>query len=223
MDDNTSAFCASEYDKEIRKVLPYYEDFYKQVVDIAKIQFDRPVTWLDIGCGTGKMADAAYKAVNIDKFVFCDNSERMLEIARNRFKNTRTQFILSSFLDLQLTIPFDVITAIQVFHYFQKEDRIKAIKKCYDNLSSNGIFITFENFALYSEVGKHLLLERWKSYQLSQGKDIASCNAQMNRCGKKYFPISISEHLELLRQCGFGQAEVIWVSNMQVGLLGIKS
>ena len=141
MDDNTSAFCASEYDKEIRKVLPYYEDFYKQVVDIAKIQFDRPVTWLDIGCGTGKMADAAFKAVNIDKFVFCDNSERMLEIARNRFKNTRTQFILSSFLDLQLTIPFDVITAIQVFHYFQKEDRIKAIKKCYDNLSSNGIFI----------------------------------------------------------------------------------
>ena len=31
VNDNASAFCVAKYDEEIRKTLPYYEDFYKQV------------------------------------------------------------------------------------------------------------------------------------------------------------------------------------------------
>lgn len=222
MNDNISAFCASKYDEEIRKTLPYYEDFYKQVVDIAEIQFDRPLTWLDVGCGTGKMAEAAFRALAIKKFVFCDSSDEMIEIAKNRFPGDRSEFIFSSFLNLKETVSFDVITVIMVFHYFNREERRKAIEKCYKNLRPNGIFITFENFAPYSEAGKRLFLKRWRSYQLSQGKSAGSCDEHMGRYGERYFPISISEHLDLLRQCGFERAEVLWVSNMQVGLLGIK-
>lgn len=48
------------------------------------------------------------------------------------------------------------------------------------------------------------------------------CNGHIGRYGKEYFPISISEHLKVLEQCGFENAEIIWVSNMQAGLLGIK-
>ena len=158
MNDNVSAFCAAKYDEEIRKTLPYYKDFYKQVVDIVKIQFNSPLAWLDIGCGTGKMAEAALETLDIDRFVFCDSAEKMIEIAKKRFAGDRTRFILSSFLDFDETAPFDVITAIMVFHYFNKEDRRKALEKCYKNLCPNGIFVTFENFAPYSEAGKHLFL-----------------------------------------------------------------
>lgn len=48
------------------------------------------------------------------------------------------------------------------------------------------------------------------------------CNRHIGRYGKEYFPISISEHLKVLEQCGFENVEIIWISNMQVGLLGIK-
>ena len=46
MNDNTSAFNALEYDEKIKKTLPYYEDFYKQIIDIVKIQFNKSVAWL---------------------------------------------------------------------------------------------------------------------------------------------------------------------------------
>lgn len=36
--------------------LPYYEKFYKQIIDIVKIQLNKPLRWLDVGCGIGKMA-----------------------------------------------------------------------------------------------------------------------------------------------------------------------
>ena len=146
----------------------------------------------------------------------------MIKVAKKRFSGDKSEFTLSTFPELNQDIPFDVITAVMVFHYFKKEARREAIQKCYRNLHSNGIFITFENFAPYSEVGKHLLLDRWRAYQLSQGRSGESCNKHLGRYGSEFFPISISEHLELLRQCGFIQAEVLWVSNMQVGLLGVK-
>ena len=45
MSDNTSAFHVLVYDEKIKKTLPYYEEFYKQVVDIVKIRFDKSLTF----------------------------------------------------------------------------------------------------------------------------------------------------------------------------------
>ena len=222
MNDNISAFDAAEYDNEIKRTIPYYEDFYRQVVDIAKIQFAKPVKWLDAGCGTGKMAEAAFENIDIEKFVFYDNSAKMIETAKKRVQSAKAEFITSSILELDKSNQFDIITAIQVFHYFHKNERMEAVKRCYRALSADGIFIIFENFAPYSEAGKELYLKRWKAYQITQGKSAIESQQHIDRYGKNYFPITISEQLDVLKQCGFRNVEILWVSNMQVGLLGIK-
>ena len=222
MSDNSSAFNAMEYDEKIKNTIHYYEDFYNQVVDIANIQFHRPVTWLDIGCGTGKMEEIALIKCNIEKLVACDVSEKMIDIVRERFNDKKIEFITASVFDLCLSKQFDVITAIRVFHYFQKEERIEAVRKCYEALKPNGIFITFENFSPNSKIGEQLFLERWKQFQLLQGRSVKESSKHISRYGEAYFPITISEHLEVLKHCGFVNSEILWVSNMQVGLLGIK-
>ena len=40
---------------------------------------------------------------------------------------------------------FDVITAIQSHHYFQKQERKKAVENVYRALKEDGIYISFEN------------------------------------------------------------------------------
>lgn len=224
MNDNRSAFSADEYDRKIKMTIPFYEEFYKQVIDIVKVYFDIPVKWLDIGCGTGKMAETVFvSGLVIDSMVLCDNSQKMLETARKRFHSRKNvKFIDCSILEWNEKERFDVVTAMQVFHYFDKEERISAIQKCYDALCENGIFVTFENFAPVSQIGREIFLQRWKSYQLSQGKPLQECEEHIARYGEGYFPITIKEHMEILEQCGFRASEVIWVSNMQVGLMGIK-
>lgn len=222
MNDNVSAFNAMEYDDKIKMTIPFYEDFYNQIIDISKMLFKKPLNWLDVGCGTGKMAELILENTAINKLVLCDNSIQMIEIAKKRVHNKKVEFIHSSIDHMDRHNAFDVVTAVQVFHYFQREERINAIKKSYKALKSKGIFITFENFAPYSEMGKVLFLKRWKEYQLSQGKSYEECETHISRYGKTYFPITISEHLDVLNQCGFTNTEIIWVSNMQVGLLGEK-
>lgn len=222
MNDNVSAFNAVEYDGKIKYTLPYYEEFYKQVIDVVKTYNANSLTWLDVGCGTGKMAEVAFQKIKVEKFVFCDCSSEMIERAKNRFNIPNVEFIISDVKELEFSNQFDVITAIQVNHYLHSEERLKALRKCYMALRTGGIFISFENFAPNSNLGKELYLERWKSYLLEKGKNEAECDKHIERYNKDYFPISLSEHLKVMHVCGFKTVEILWLSYMQVGLLGIK-
>lgn len=223
MNDNKSAFRASNYDRKIKQTLPYYDEFYEQVVELVKILNHNAVRWLDIGCGTGKMGSVAFENVEIEKFVFCDSSDEMIRIAKERFKRHNAEFSVCDVQQLDYVNEFDVITAIQVNHYLHIDERRIALQKCYEALKDKGLFISFENFAPFTDLGKSVYLEKWKRYQMEQGKSLQECNKHIERYGKEYFPISLSEHMELMRDCGFGIVEVLWLSNMQTGFWGMKA
>lgn len=44
----------------------------------------------------------------------------------------------------------------------------------------------------------------------------------MKRRGAEVFPITIAEHIELLKSCGFKCVELLWFSYMQAGFFAIK-
>lgn len=222
MNDNKSAFRSNDYDRKITQTLPFYELFYEQVIELVKIFNRNAVKWLDIGCGTGKMGNVAFESIDIEKFVFCDSSEEMIRIAKTCFKNHNAEFSVCDVQKLAYIDEFDIITAIQVNHYLRIDECKIALKKCYEALKDNGVFISFENFAPFTNLGKSVYLEKWKRYQMKQGKSVEECQKHINRYGKDYFPVSLSENLEQMRNCGFKAVEILWLSNMQVGLWGIK-
>lgn len=222
MNDNKSAFSSTEYDKKIKQTLPYYDDFYEQVIELVKLFDHNVVRWLDIGCGTGKMGSVAIENLELERFVFCDSSDEMMRIVKERFKYPNAEFIVCDVQKLDCANEFDVITAIQVNHYLHMDERKIALQKCHGALKDGGIFISFENFAPFTDLGKTVYLEKWKRYQIKQGKSLEECQKHIDRYGKDYFPISISENMELMRNCGFKVVEILWLSNMQVGFWGIK-
>lgn len=184
MCDNISAFNSIEYDTEIERTLPFYEEFYRQVVDVAYSYKPDLSTWLDVGCGTGKMAAVLFEQKAIDKFFFIDISAEMINIAKERFGSFHTEFLVSSVQELGFVNQFDVITAIQVNHYFRKTERMVSIKRCYE--------------------------------ALKQGKSVSECEKHLSRYNKDYFPITLSENIDIMKSCGFQAVEIFWLSYMQV-------
>lgn len=216
------AFSPGEYDEKIRATLPYYQEFYRQVVDVVKALDYPSLSWLDLGCGTGTMGEAVFSAFALERFVFWDQSPEMIIIAKSRFAKTNAEFVTASLLDLHCREEFNVITAIQVNHYLHPEERKKAVANCYQALQPGGVFFTFENFAPNSQRGQQLALKRWDAYQTTQGRSPQQVQQHLSRYGTEYFPIPISEHLQLLQDSGFQMAELLWLSYLQVGLFGIK-
>ena len=54
MTDNKSAFAVNQYDENVRKVIPHYDEIYEQIFSVITTYCgDKPLAVLDAGCGTG--------------------------------------------------------------------------------------------------------------------------------------------------------------------------
>ena len=115
-----------------------------------------------------------------------------------------------------------VITAIQSHHYLDTQTRVAATRRCYDLLEPGGIYVTFENVRMGSEEAVDIAMQRWMRFQVSQGRDSRVVEEHKKRFGTAYYPITIDEHIALLRECGFRVAELFWFSHMQAGFYAIK-
>lgn len=223
MSNRKAAFSAESYDRDILNTIPYYDEVYNQIADVVSVAFlNKAVSWLDVGCGTGKMAEVALEQCNVEKMICIDNSSAMLEVARQKIRSSYVEFLKLPMEGIDYDSQFDVISSILVNHYLSYEERMIAVRDCYHVLKEEGIYITFENFAPCDETMKKLYLKRWEKYQYSKGKSIKECEEHLNRYGTEYFPITIQEQIGILKECRFRNIEIFWCSYMQVGILARK-
>lgn len=224
--DNKTPHLSSEYDEKVRKTIPFYEYFHFQTIDLVKTIKPGVKKWLDTGCGTGFLIEKALPVFRDCIFVLADPSAEMLMIAKNRlgsYKNIRfLDPVRTEDIEITISKKYDVITAIQAHHYLKCEDRRRATINCYKLLKDNGIYITFENIRPENDEMIGLQLNRWMSFQLARGRSKKEVAEHRERFGMKYFPIKVSEHLNLLDSTGFRLVEIFWSSYLQAGFFCIK-
>lgn len=223
--DNSSSHLASIYDAEIRKTIPFYDEFHDETIRLLRATGASPRLWLDTGCGTATLAEKASKLFPETRFVLADPSESMLAEAGKKLpaggKVAYLDPVETQNIDLKGETP-DVITAIQAHHYLDKEKRISATKKCYDLLGQDGIFITFENVSPTTVRGIETGKKMWLDFQLAAGKKPDEAEKHIKRFGNEYFPITVEDHFFLYRVCGFRVVELLWYSYMQAGFYCVK-
>lgn len=221
---NKAYLKGNDYDGKVRQVIPYYDEILTQVTDIVDILGLKEISWLDTGGGSGTLLSKAFENFgNIKRAVLCDPSEKMLETAEKKLAEHDVEYRQCFSHELDYIGEFDVVTAIQCHHYYSdKEQKKMAVSKCYESLKDNGIYITFENTAPFTETGKNILLRRLEKYGLAHGREEAEVKNHSERYGTEFFPITVEQQLEMLRNCGFRTAEVFWLSYMQAGFYAIK-
>ena len=226
--DNTTPYQACEYDKNVRQTIPFYEFLHAETIDLVKSLKPQAKNWLDTGCGTGYLIESALSHFPHTLFVLADPADGMLGEAKKRLGGVspeQIQFVdpmASGNLPEKLNAQPEVITAVMCHHYLKPEKRLVATKACYDTLAPEGVYITFENIRPQCEEVVELSLERWGRFQISQGRSRTIVEEHLKRFNKAYFPITVAEHLDLLKECGFRVAELFWYSQMQAGFYAIK-
>ncbi len=216
------------YDSEIRAILPHYDSFHQETINLVRSAFPEPEAWLDTGCGTGTLVEKALRHFPTTRFVLADPSFEMLEEARRKLsRSDRITFLKPAFTgDLSSESIsfgcFDVITAIQSHHYLSKEGRTAATGVCYDLLKNGGIYVTFENIRPLTEAGTDIGKRSWRSHQLTSGREPETVKDHLERFDRVFFPLTVEEHLSLLRGAGFRAVELLWYSCMQAGFYCVK-
>ena len=224
--DNSSSHKSKDYDLDIIDTIPYYESFHDESLKLIRTILNEPDIWLDTGCGTGTLVQKALEEFDNTNFILADPSPEMLNIVRNKLSQ--------QFIDrLKILEPVetgniiieskpDVITAIQSHHYMSLNERLEATKNCYGLLKHDGVYITFENVRPTTSSGIKIGKEYWKNFQVSRGRDQKEVEIHLKRFDVEYFPITIEEHISLLKKSGFNVVEIFWRSYMQAGFYCIK-
>jgi tRNA (cmo5U34)-methyltransferase len=227
-DDNKTPYLSEVFDDHISKTIPFYYLFHQETIKFIRSLPSVPNIWLDTGCGTGTLVNMALGEFPKTKFFLLDPSESMLVQARKKLSHApegRLEFLKASptqNFSPELEEKPDVITAILCHHYLSRKDREKATNVCFEFLEEGGVYITFENIRPLTEEGVDIGKRYWANFQLAQGKDPEEVEKHLARFDVEYFPLTVEEHIELLRNTGFRIVEPLWYSYMQAGFYSIK-
>lgn len=226
--DNLTAHSVKDYDSDVRKTIPNYDQFHEETVRLVRSAGMKPGIWLDTGCGTGNMVQRALKDFPDTKYLLVDPSEEMLAQAKKKLDTPNVRFLQpgeTQFLvrqNQEFDKQPDVITAIQAHHYLDKETRMDATKTCFELLGQGGMFIAFEHVTPTTAKGIDIGKAAWKEFQVKSGKTPEEAEAHIRRFGTDFHPITVEDHYFLYRVCGFRVVELFWYSYMQAGFYCVK-
>lgn len=208
----------AEYDDAVRRFIPGYEGLLGRAA--AEALASSPGVVLDVGAGTGALAQAVLERSSSVWVVVMDVDPEMLALARERLAPwaDRTTFVQGSFLD---PLPrCDAAVSSLVFHHTPTLDvRSAAFRRVAEALPPDGVFVNADvtmpaapgnRSALYLAWVDHLVLEgipparAWQHFVEWAGEDT-------------YFPVS--EEMAAMEEAGL-QAELVWRDRVVTVVVG---
>ena len=103
---------------------------------LESISFDKPFTFLDVGCGNGWVVKKISKNNNCKKAIGIDKSKKMIEQASKKMDNIKEEFIHTDIESWKYRGKFDFVFSMESLYYADSIER--ALQKIYKLLKPGG-------------------------------------------------------------------------------------
>ena len=208
------------YDDSIRKFIPGYEEGLKRAADeVAAI---RPDLVLDLGAGTGALAEAMLEHEEVGCVQAIDIDPEMLAKARIRLKRfgARTRLSESSYDD-PLPECDAVATSLALHHIPTMDAKLAAYERIHRALRPGGIFVNADVTVSAHPEARERTYRLWAAHLVSCGIDEKRAYEHFDEWSEEdtYFPLD--DELAAMREAGF-QAECAWLDRPNTLLVGRK-
>lgn len=201
---------AEEYDKNRRKFIPCFEDYYVNTTRFIAANIEKPKRILDLGAGTGLLSYYWYEHFPDAKYVLVDIADDMLNIAKKRFAGLDNVSYIS--FDYANGLPegdFDLIVSALSVHHLENEDKIKLFRKIFDKLPAGGMFVNYDQFCAGQQAMNDWFDSYWESGLAKSGltdKDITLWKERR----KLDRECSVEEETEMISVCGFRTVKCVY-------------
>lgn len=203
----------ADYDRLIRQLVPGYAAMREAHMALLKkmLPADRPVTVLDLGGGTGALAEAVAEALPRAEVEIWDIDRAMLGIARERCARfgSRIRYVERSFAE-PLT-PCDAVVACIALHHV-KDLAVKGAiyRNIHTALKPGGVFMNADLAVAAGGALHEFSYAEWIRAMAPHGIDEAQARAHFaSWAHEDYYP-PLLEELKLLAAGGFADPECFW-------------
>jgi tRNA (cmo5U34)-methyltransferase len=144
-----SAFdaAAPAYDRLRRQLIPCFDEFYGATVDLLPFPARAAPRILDLGAGTGLLAERILARWPRARLVLVDLSEEMLARARSRFAGHGEQVAVrtADYLADPLGGPYDAVVSALSIHHLPDPAKRALFRRAFAALRPGGWFVDADN------------------------------------------------------------------------------
>jgi tRNA (cmo5U34)-methyltransferase len=213
---------AEIYDKQRRFFIPCFDDYYGTTVSFLAKAKKNFKSILDLGAGTGLVTKYLFDQFPDADYTLFDASDKMVEVARERFSGMKNfKFIISDYSKELPIAGFDLIASALSIHHLENDAKLKLYKAIYNKLPDNGYFLNLDQFNANTVMMNDLYNQWWydfiKKSKITE-KEMESWLVRRELDREN----TIDETKDMLMQAGFKIIECIY-SYMKFGvILAIK-
>ncbi len=169
------------------KIYENYDYILNTVHSLAKENIPKEAHILEIGVGTGNLANRFF--YEGDKVIGVDQSREMLRVAKE--KNPKLKVRIGEFLKLPFDNDmFDVIVSTYAFHHLKEEEKIIAIKEMMRVLKENGKIVIGDMMFL-NEEDKKCIMETLTKDEKEEVEDEYYSNIEILRKEFKQYKMEL--------------------------------
>ena len=111
---------------------------------LNSIRFEKPFSFLDVGCGNGWVVRKISQIQNCKKAVGIDKSQNMITKAKSKKKSSKENYLRTDILSWKFNGKFDYIFSMESLYYSTPME--SALKKIYKILKPGGQFFCGTDF-----------------------------------------------------------------------------
>jgi tRNA (cmo5U34)-methyltransferase len=200
---------ASDYDNHIVKFVPYYREQNEIMMELLPFEGSARVCGLDLGTGTGVLAEGILHRYPLAEVSVFDLSENMLAAARERLKKyeNRITYLKGDFAKDDFGTGYDLVLSGLSIHHLSNPHKQALFRRIYLALNPGGVFLNRDVIKGATDRLDEIYIRLWRQYIRSMGEDDAAC---MERYQAEDIPACVEDQLEWLRRAGFVDVGCHW-------------
>lgn len=203
---------ASVFDDMLTRSVPFYDEVRKLVISLILAEQQEGKKVLDLGSSTAKfLLDLHSKMDDKMKLKGIDNSQAMLDRAKQKCH------AFGAHIDLELADMLrytyhqeDIIVANYTLQFIRPMQRVELVKKLYDGLNDDGIFIFSEKVVFEDKKLDKQLIDIYYDYKKEQGYSEYEIAQKREALENVLIPFTIRENIQMCQEAGFKQIDTVF-------------
>ncbi len=203
---------ASVFDDMLSRSVPFYDEVRKLVISLILSEQKEGLKVLDLGSSTAKFLLDLHSKMDVTmQLKGLDNSQAMLDRAEQKCQAFGANIELE-FADM-LRYEYDqedVIVANYTLQFIRPMQRVELIKKLYDGLNDDGIFIFSEKVVFEDKTLDKEMIDIYYDYKKEQGYSEYEIAQKREALENVLIPFTIEENIQMCKDAGFESVDTIF-------------
>ena len=201
---------ARDFEKVKRKVIPGYRDIEKCIFSYLPFTRSRKIAVLELGTGTGALAQGLLKHFPRANYTGVDFSSKMLELASYRLKKCDQRVTLHN-ADLnraKISGRYDLIISLFTIHHIINKKGL--FKHLYTLLKPGGCFFYSDAMVSKNKRLEKCFIKNWKDFMARSGLPKGKREKVIKDHRQYDHPEPLETQLHYLKAAGFKGYDVVW-------------